>query len=95
MPETDTTLEDVRSAIDDLDRRIIGLIAERQTWVTRAGALKQSEDGVRAPARVEQVIARARAIATESGASPEVVETTYRAMIAGFIDLELDVHRTT
>lgn len=94
MPDTNTTLDDVRSAIDDLDRRIIGLIAERQTWVVKAGELKKSEEGVRAPARVEQVIGKVRKIAGETGASPEVVEKTYRAMIAGFIDLELDVHRS-
>jgi isochorismate pyruvate lyase len=39
--------------------------------------------------RVEQVIARLRTVATEVGASPDVAERTYRAMIAAFIDLEL------
>lgn len=87
------TLEEVRSRIDSLDRRIVQLIAERQRCVIAAGALKADEQAVRAPARVEQVVAKVRALAEESGGSPDVVESTYRAMIAAFIDLELEHHR--
>ena len=83
----------VRAEIDALDRRIVALIAERQRWVVAAGSLKKDEDGVRAPARVEQVIGRVRLLAETAGASPDVVEHTYRALIAAFIALELDEHR--
>lgn len=93
MTDTPASLEDVRSHIDRLDHQIIGLIAERQSWVVEAGKLKQDEAGVRAPARVEQVISKVRGIAAQEGASPEVVEKAYRALIAGFIEFELEVHR--
>lgn len=83
----------VRSRIDELDARIVGLIAERQRWVETAGRLKADEGAVRAPSRVEQVIAKVQAFADGAGASPDVVERTYRAMIAAFIDLELKTHR--
>ncbi len=86
-----TTLSDIRSAIDDIDTRIVALIAERQRWVEAAGALKTSTDAVRAPARVEQVIAGVRAKAEATGASPEVVEAAYRALIAAFIEHELRI----
>jgi isochorismate pyruvate lyase len=85
-------IEGVRAEIDALDRRIVELIARRQRWVIEAGALKRDRQEVRAPDRVEKVIAKVRALAEEAGASPEVVERTYRAMIAAFIDLELTVH---
>lgn len=88
------TLEAMRERIDDIDRRIVALIAERQACVVAAGTLKQDEQAVRAPARVEQVIAKVRTLALDAGASPAVVEGTYRAMIAAFIDLELESHRT-
>ncbi|GAA0234323.1 chorismate mutase [Cryptosporangium japonicum] len=91
-PGTDQ-LTDLRSAIDGLDREIVGLLARREQLVRRAGRLKADSDAVRAPARVEQVIAKVRALADESGADPAVVEATYRAMIGAFIDLELRVHR--
>lgn len=98
LPGVDTTgdpdLSGIRDAIDALDGRIVGLIGERQAWVERAGRLKraQGEDAVRAPARVDAVIERVRALAAPAGASPEVVERTYRALIAAFVELELDVH---
>ena len=87
-------LTEIRAAIDALDERIVALIGERQGWVRRAGELKrgQAQDAVRAPARVEDVVARVRALAEATGASPDVVERTYRAMISAFVDLELEVH---
>ena len=87
-------LTEIREAINLLDERIVELIAERQAWVEQAGRLKrdQGEDAVRAPARVDAVIARVRSLAVPAGASPEVVERTYRALIASFVELELRVH---
>lgn len=94
VPSEAVTLAGVRQNIDSLDRRIVRLIAERQQWVVRAGSLKTDEQAVRAPARVEQVIAKVRALAEEAGASPEVVEAAYRALVSAFIELELDHHRS-
>lgn len=91
--ERTPTITEVRAQIDDLDRRIVDLIAERQRWVVRAGSLKSDESAVRAPARVEQVIEKVRELARTANASPDVVEGAYRALIAGFIDLELYTHR--
>lgn len=88
------SLDEVRSAIDEIDGQLVSLIAERQKWVLAAGTLKKDEDGVRAPARVEQVIEKVRALAGSAGASPDVVEQTYRAMIGAFIDIELAHHRS-
>jgi isochorismate pyruvate lyase len=85
-------IETVRAEIDALDRQIVNLIAERQRWVTEAGRLKSDTDAVRAPDRVEKVIEKVRTLAEQSGAAPDVVERTYRAMIDAFIDLELQVH---
>lgn len=88
------SLNEIREQIDSLDRRIVHLIAERQQCVVAAGALKGDEQGVRAPARVEQIIARVRDLAAKSGASPDVVERCYRSLIGAFIDLELGLHRS-
>jgi len=82
------SLEQVRSSIDEIDRKIVALVAERETWVREAARFKTTRSEVEAPARVEQVIAKVRSLAEDSGGSPEVVEHLYRAMIAAFIDLE-------
>ena len=93
MDQQPATLDVVRERIDGIDARIVELIAERQGWVETAGRLKADEEAVRAPNRVEQVIVKVRALAEGSGASPDVVERTYRAMITAFVDLELETHR--
>jgi isochorismate pyruvate lyase len=82
------SLDDVRAAIDQIDRRLVALVAERERWVRQAARFKTSRADVEAPARVEKVIARVRGLAESAGASPEVVERLYRAMIAAFIELE-------
>ena len=82
------SLEQVRSSIDEIDRKIVALVTERETWVREAARFKTTRSDVEAPARVEQVIERVRGLAEEAGGSPEVVERLYRAMIAAFIDLE-------
>jgi len=81
-------LEEVRRHIDDLDRRLVQLIAERGAYVRQAAKLKTSAAEVPAPARVEQVIAKVTALARESGAEPAVVEATWRAMVGAFIRSE-------
>jgi isochorismate pyruvate lyase len=90
---TGNPLDEIRAEIDLLDRRLVTLLAERERLVRRAGRLKADTGAVRAPGRVEEVVARARARAFEAGASPDVVERTYRAMIAAFVGLELTAFR--
>ncbi|TWC07575.1 MULTISPECIES: chorismate mutase [unclassified Pseudomonas] len=87
-----TSIEEVRQQIDQIDRQVVALLARRGNFVTQAAAFKKTTDDVRAPARVEQVITKVRGIANETGASPDVVERVYRAMIAAFIDEELKTH---
>lgn len=89
-----TSLAEVREHIDLIDRQIIALLARRGNLVTQAAAFKRNSDEVRAPARVEQVIARTLAVAAQVGADPRVVEATYRSMITAFIDAELTEHAT-
>ncbi|MDI3354562.1 chorismate mutase [Pseudomonas sp. UYIF39] len=92
MVVTCNSLEDVRQNIDRLDRQIVTLLAERGTYVSQAARFKKDTQAVKAPARVEQVIAKVRALAENAGANPEVTEQVYRAMIAAFIEQELSEH---
>ncbi len=85
-----SALQEVRGEIDRVDRQLVHGIAEREIWVRAAGKLKAMAPAIQDPDRVEQVLTGVRAIAGELGADPDVVERTYRSMIAAFIDLELD-----
>ena len=86
------SIEQVRWNIDRIDRQIVALLAERGAYVKQAAAFKTTTADVRAPQRVEQVIAKVVAMAHSCGANPAVIEQVYRAMIAGFIDSELAEH---
>jgi isochorismate pyruvate lyase len=87
-----TSLDEVRQQIDEIDRSLVSLLAKRGKLVTQAAGFKKTSDDVRAPARVEQVIKKVREMANETGASAEVVERVYRAMISAFIAEELITH---
>lgn len=89
---TCSSLAEVRSNIDVIDRKIVALIAERGGFVMQAARFKKSTDDVKAPQRVEQVISKARTLAHELDANPDVVEAVYRAMISAFINAELVEH---
>lgn len=87
-----TSIEEVRANIDRIDRQIVTLIAERGRYVKQAARFKKTTEDVKAPQRVEQVIAKVTALAQELGANPSVTEQVYRAMISGLINAELAEH---
>lgn len=87
-----SSIEQVRSNIDRIDRQIVALLAERGAYVKQAATFKSSTADVRAPQRVEQVIGKVVDLARAVGANPAVTEQVYRAMISGFIDAELAEH---
>lgn len=87
-----SSIEEVRSNIDRIDRQIVALLAERGGFVKQAARFKKTTDDVKAPQRVEQVIAKVTALSHELGANPTVTEQVYRAMISGFINAELTEH---
>lgn len=86
------TLADVRSAIDQIDFMLVGLLAERGRYVHEAARFKRNQAEVAAPDRARQVIEQALQHARQMGAAPEVVEAVYRAMVGAFIQLEAARH---
>jgi isochorismate pyruvate lyase len=90
-PEACATLAELRVEIDRLDRDIVRLLVERGGYVLAAARFKRSAAEVRAPARVEEVVANARSVAQAQGGTPElidVVERVYRELIAAGTEAE-------
>ncbi len=83
------TLDEVRASIDEVDERIVSLLAERRGYVLQAARFKPSADAVRVPAREAQVIANVKALAYRAGIEPDLVEALYRQMIDRFVRLEV------
>ena len=82
------TMLDVRRHIDTLDNRIVALLAERSGYVAQAARIKQTSDQIFDGPRIEFIVERVRAQARAAGAPEAVMEATYRAMIAAFIEFE-------
>ncbi|MFI7274348.1 chorismate mutase [Streptomyces sp. NPDC049879] len=96
-PVTESTVEPVaervaelRVTIDALDRRIVALLAERTAVVRELTEHKRDERTVRSPGRVEQVVARVRALAEEHGMPPGIAEAAYRALIAELTAMQME-----
>lgn len=84
------SMEDVRGQIDRIDREIVGLLAERQTYIERAAQLKTSRQTVHDAARIEDVVTKVVAEAKRQGLSPEIAEPVWREIIARSIALEYE-----
>ena len=82
------TMLDVRRHIDTLDNRIVALLSERSGYVAQAARIKQTSDQIFDGPRIEFIVERVRAQARAAGAPEAVMEATYRAMIAAFIEFE-------
>lgn len=85
-------MPEVRAEIDRIDNALVDLIAERFGYVDRAWQLKMNTpEGAHVPWRIQQVIDRVKARATEKGMPPEMVEMVsaqWRNMIGWFVQYE-------
>lgn len=86
-----TSMDDIRQEIDRLDRRLVLLLAERQTYIERAGHIKPSRNTVRDEARIEDVVTKVLDAAKTAGLSTDVAEPVWRTMVDAFIEHEFDV----
>jgi isochorismate pyruvate lyase len=86
------SLDEIRKGIDGLDEQIVALLAKRAMYVKDAARFKANSFQVSAPARQAQVFAKARILATKHNLGfsglEDVVEATYRTMVAEFIAAE-------
>ena len=90
--EVADTLAGLRERIDTLDEQIVGLLAQRALCVRDATRFKRDAFQVAAPARQAQVFERVRRLAARHEAGfpglPDIVESTYRTLVAGYVASE-------
>jgi len=83
------SLAEVRRGIDALDEQLVALLAQRAMLVMDATRFKRDAAEAAAPARQAAVFERARALAHRYDRGfpglPDVVEATWRAMVAAFV----------
>jgi isochorismate pyruvate lyase len=84
------TMVEVRQGVDALDRALVKLLAERQAFMDAAARIKPERAAVHDPARIEEVVARVKASARQSGLSEAIAEPVWRTLIDRCIAYEFD-----
>ena len=89
------TLEEVRTEIDNLDDKIVELIGARNSYVKQAARFKNTIDEVKAPERINEVMAKVRHKALTLGMSPNLLEDIYTIMINEMVESEIAEFRNS
>ncbi|MEL7130760.1 MAG: chorismate mutase [Pseudomonadota bacterium] len=79
--ETAETMADVRREIDRLDRALVSLLLERQSFMDAAARIKAGRNAVHDRARIEDVVSKVLAYAEKAGLSPAIAEPVWRTLI--------------
>ena len=87
-PRECADMSEVREEVDRIDAALVDLIAERFGFVDRAWQLKSNPQEAYVPWRIQQVIDKVRAHATNKGLPPELTEALWRQMIGWFVQYE-------
>lgn len=90
-PQDCTTMAEVRVGVDALDRALVQLLAERQGYMDAAARIKPDRGVVRDVARIEDVVAKVKAAATEAGLSHAIAEPVWRTLVDRCIAYEFAV----
>lgn len=84
------TMSDVRHEVDRLDRLLVKLLVERQSFMDAAARIKGQRKAVLDRPRIEDVVAKVRAEAELQGLSPAIAEPVWRTLIDRCIAYEFE-----
>jgi isochorismate pyruvate lyase len=87
-----SSLDEIRTNIDKIDREIVILLSKRGDFVKQAAYFKTNAANVKDSKRVEQIIEKVTSYAREVNFDPFTIETIYRNMIESFIQLEMETY---
>ena len=82
------SLDEIRTGMDAIDRKIVDLISERVAYVRAAAQFKTSATDVAAPERVQAVLNTRRRWAEQAGLNGPAIEALYRDLVAYCISEE-------
>ena len=94
-PEDCITMTDVRSGVDDVDRRLVALIARRFGYMDAAARIKPDRASVRDEWRKADVKAKVDAAAMAAGIDRDLMARLYEDLIETSIAHELVVFDET
>ena len=88
--ETAKTMDDVRYEVDRLDRALVALLVERQSFMDAAARIKGDRSRIHDRERIEDVIAKVVEEAARQGLSPSIAEPVWRKLIDRCIAYEFE-----
>ncbi|WP_300376950.1 chorismate mutase [Henriciella sp.] len=86
--ETAQSMADVRHEIDRLDRALVKLLVERQSFMDAAARIKGTRESVHDRDRIEDVVTKVLVEARRQGLSPAIAEPVWRTLIDRCISYE-------
>jgi isochorismate pyruvate lyase len=93
-PDQCLSMTDLRAEIDRLDRKLVGLLSERQRYIERAAEIKSHHYAIRDEARIADVLAKVSAEAEKAGLRVDIAQAVWRELIERSIALEMEVYET-
>jgi isochorismate pyruvate lyase len=84
------TMAEVRAGVDDVDRRIVALVARRFAFMDAAARIKPDRAAVRDERRKTEVISKVEAAAAELGLDPKLMRRLYEELIECSIAYEFE-----
>lgn len=92
MPAADCRdMKDIRREIDRIDRALVRMLAERLTYIERAGHIKTERNTVRDEARIADVLAKVEASCARENFPYKIAEPVWRRLMDRCIAHEFDV----
>jgi len=90
--ETAASLSDVRDEVDRIDRLLVAVLAERQSFMDAAARIKGERGAVHDRARIEDVVVKVKAECAKRGLSPAIAEPVWRTLIDRCIAYEFETY---
>ena len=94
-PNDCTTMAEVRSGVDDVDRRLVTLLQRRFGYMDAAARIKPDRSAVRDEWRKADVLAKVDATAAALGVDRELMARLYEDLVETSIAYELQVFDKT
>ncbi|MEQ1755872.1 MAG: chorismate mutase [Micropepsaceae bacterium] len=84
-------MSDVRREIDRVDRALVRMLAQRLTYIERAGQIKSGRETVRDEARIRDVLAKVKSSCATEQFPFAIAEPVWRQLMEGCIAHEFVV----
>ncbi|HEX7762252.1 MAG TPA: chorismate mutase [Cellvibrio sp.] len=84
-PEECSSMSDIRTEIDFLDRAIISLIGQRSKYLEAATKLQTPDLMVRSPEQIKTMLLQRREWANAEGVDPDIIEKIYTDLVHHFL----------